>query len=409
MADTSLFIRAALPALLLAWLLVYPSPTIGLPATAAKVVFPVNPKLPPLPIEATGNVKVLPKRYPESWMFVDEASFMSMFGGKMILLDVAEAKASNRIKGTADKNLLGNFTQAKQRPEFYIIETFHARGARGPRTDVLTIYSKTTLSPIKELVWKETRLTALPERYAMTLSSDERFLFVANFSPASSITVVDLNTRNIVETIETPGCMLTFPTGRRSVTSLCGDGGMLTTLVDGRGHKASQHRIAPFFDTDKTPIFERPAIIDGIAYFPSFDGQVHSVDLRGEVASYIENWSLVSSRERKANWRPGGLALSDRDEQGLFYVIMHADGKDGTQTHGGTHVWVFDMKQKRRINTIKLPRWAVSIAITRGKSPLMVITNSDMNLDIINPRDGSYIQTISDFGNVTPLLVHKAY
>jgi len=365
--------------------------------------------LPPLPVEKTGNVEVLPSQFPETWMYVDESSFMSMFGGKMILLDVAEGKHADRIKGTADKNLLGNFIQAKKRPEFYIMESFHSRGARGPKTDVLTIYNKTTMATSKEIIWPDTRLQSLPRRHAMALTPDEKFLFVANFSPAASITVVDLDTKEITETIGTPGCVLTFATGNRSVSSLCSNGGMLTTVLDETGKLKSQHRIEAFFDTDKTPIFERPVIINGIAYFPSFTGEVHVFDFSGEVAKYLEHWSLVTEDEKKKNWRPGGLALNDVDEQGIMYQIMHADGYDGSQTHGGSQVWLFDMQTKQRLKVIDIPSWAVSVAVTRGKEPLMVITNGELQLDIFNPRTGKLIQTISDFGNSTPLLVHKAY
>jgi methylamine dehydrogenase heavy chain len=376
-----------------------------------KAVDEVAPRtdLPPLPVEKTGNIEVLPSQFPESWMYIDESSFMSMFGGKMILLDVAETKHSERIKGTADKNLLGNFIQAKKRPEFYIMESFHARGARGPKTDVLTIYDKTTMSTSKEIIWPDTRLQSLPRRHAMALTPDEKFLFVANFSPAASITVVDLDTKKITETIGTPGCVLTFTTGKRSVSSLCSNGGMLTTVLDETGKLKSQHRIEPFFDTDKTPIFERPVIINEIAYFPSFTGEVHVFDFSGEVAKYVEHWSLVTEEEKKKNWRPGGLVLNDVDEQGIMYQIMHADGYDGSQTHGGSQVWLFDMKAKKRLKVIDIPSWAVSVAVTRGKEPLMVVTNGELQLDIFNPRTGKLIQTIGDFGNVTPLLIHKAY
>lgn len=369
----------------------------------------VRADLPPLPIEETGRVEVLPEQFPESWMFVDEASFPSMFGGKMILLDVAETKPAKRIKGTADKNLLGNFIQAKIRPEFYIMESFHTRGARGPKVDVLTIYDKTTLSPIKELIWNDTRLQALPRRHAMAISPDEKFLYVSNFSPAASFTVVDLDTKEIVETIGTPGCVLTFATGNRSVTSICNNGGLLTTVVDDKGHKKSHHRIAQFFDTDTSPIFERPAIIDGIAYFPSFTGDMHAIDLNGEVAKYLEKWSMLSPSERALNWRPSGLVLNDSDEQGLFYVIMHPDGFEGSQTHGGPQVWVYNVNTKQRIKVIDIAKGALSITLTRGKTPSLVVTNHELTLDIYDPKSGELIQNITDFGNVTPLLIHKAY
>jgi methylamine dehydrogenase heavy chain len=390
------------------------------PATSAPAKTPVSSVtvtgaanasgLPPLAIEDTGRVATLPASYPESWMMVDEVSFFSMFGGKIIVLDIAETNPAKRIKGLMDKSLMGNFTQSKLRSELYIMESFHERGSRGPLTDVLVIYDKTTLAIVKELVWPvPKRLGALPERYAMAVSKDERHLYVSNFNPAASFTVIDLESREIVGEIGTPGCVLTYPTGNRSVSSLCSNGGMLTTVLKDDGTLKSQHRLAPFFDTDDTPIFERPAIINGIAYFPSFKGKMHNIDMSGDVAKYIGSWSLLSEQERADNIRPSGLVLNDKDDQGLFYVIMQEDGKEGTQTHGGGQVWVFDPVKKQRLRVIDMPSHALSITVTRGKNPMLVVTNGEMNLDIFNANDGSFIQTVSDFGNVTPLLVHKSY
>ena len=55
----------------------------GPPITGADAVHPddkpvvaVNGELPPLPIEETGRVETLPESYPESWVMVDEASFL---------------------------------------------------------------------------------------------------------------------------------------------------------------------------------------------------------------------------------------------------------------------------------------------------------------------------------------------
>jgi len=369
----------------------------------------IRTDLPPLPIEEVGNIEVLPAVFPESWMYIDESSFSSMFGGKMIVLDVAETKATKRIKGTADKNLIGNFRAAKTREEFYIAETFHPRGSRGPRTDVLVIYDKKTLSPIKEFVLDHIRLTALPRRHAMTLSEDEKFLYVANFTPAASFTVVDLDSREIVGTIGTPGCVLPFPTGKRSITSICSNGSLLTTILDNKGNKQSQHRVPQFFDTDDSPIFERPAIIDNMAYFPSFTGDVHTINLQGKIAKHQEMWSLLTPEERKAGWRPGGLTLMNSDDQGLVYIIMNPKGFDGSQTHGGTEIWIFDPIKKERISKIPVPKWAVSVALTRGDEPLLVVTNGEMTLDIFNPRTGELQQNISDFGNITPIVIFKAY
>lgn len=403
MARKGTRIRAALLASL---------PALGLAMALSVRADRLNERLPPLPIEPIGQVATLTADFPESWMYVDEISFANMFGGKIILMDVAETRPAKRIKAMADKALIGNFTQARSRNEFYIMETFHERGARGKRTDVLAIYDKTTFNIVKELIWDETgtvRVQALPERYSMTLTADERFLLVSNFSPAASFTVVDLDTREIVTTIGTPGCVLTYPTGKNGVSSLCNNGGLLSTVLDNNGYMQAQYQIAPFFDTDKTPIYERPAIVDGIAYFPSFAGLVHAIDLRGDVATHLETWSLVSAQERRQNWRPSGLALIDTDEQGLVYLLMNPGGRDGSQTHGSEHVWVFDMVAKQRLRAIDLPNFGISLALSRGARPKLVVTNGDMNLDVLDARSGAFMQTISDFGNTTPLLLNKAY
>lgn len=387
-------------------------PALGLAMALTVRAESLNERLPPLPIEPIGQVATLAADFPESWMYVDEISFANMFGGKIILMDVAETRPAKRIKAMADKALIGNFTQARSRNEFYIMETFHERGARGKRTDVLAIYDKTTFNIVKELIWDETgtvRVQALPERYSMTLTADERFLLVSNFSPAASFTVVDLDTREIVTTIGTPGCVLTYPTGKNGVSSLCNNGGLLSTVLDNNGYMQAQYQIAPFFDTDKTPIYERPAIVDGIAYFPGFAGLVHAIDLRGDVAAHLETWSLVSAQERRQNWRPSGLALIDTDEQGLVYLLMNPGGHDGSQTHGSEHVWVFDMAAKQRLRAIDLPNFGISLALSRGARPKLVVTNGDMNLDVLDARSGAFMQTISDFGNTTPLLLNKAY
>ena len=368
-----------------------------------------DPTLPPLPIEETGNVLTLPKVFPDSWVYVDEASFMTMFGGKVILMDTNEENPNKQIKAITDKALLGGFLAPKTRDEFYIIESFHERGSRGAKKDYLVIYDKFTNKPIKEMLWPETRLNALPRKAAMAISPDEKLLYVANFSPAASFTVVDLDTREIVDTVGTPGCVLTFATGKRSITSMCSNGGLLTSELNKDGTLKKQHKVAPFFDTDKTPVFERPTVIDGIAYFASFEGEMHEVDLSGNVAKYVRKWSMITEDEKAQNWRPGGLALNDSDDDGRYYVIMHPDGFDGSQTHGGPQVWIYDLKTKKPVKKIDIPAWAVSITVTRGDKPNLVVTNGELNLDIYDPESGKLLRTLSDFGNITPLVVHKAY
>lgn len=366
--------------------------------------------LPPLGIEQTGNVATLPFNYPESWVLVDESSFAAMASGKVIVLDAAETKPAKRIKGTMDKSFLGNFAQSKKRGEFYLMETFHSRGTRGPKEDVMTVYDKQTLTIKKEIVWpKANRLQALPQRYAIGVSKDERFLFSSNFDPAASITVIDLDRLEIVVEIGTPGCVLSYPVGARAVASVCSNGAMLTTRINNDGTLKSQSRSNPFFHTDNTPIFEHPVYHQDMAYFWGFKGLLHQFDMRGKTAKYLGAWDALSPEDKKGGWRPSGLILNDIDDAGLIYTIFQPDGREGSQTHGGSQVRVYDPLKKKLIRTIDMPKWAISIAVTRGDHPLLIATNGELALDVFNALDGSLLHTISDFGSTTPLATHKSF
>ena len=90
-------------------------------------------------------------------------------------------------------------------------------------------------------------------------------------------------------------------------------------------------------------------------------------------------------------------------------MCIRDSGKEGTQTHGGSQVRVYDPVKKKLLRTIEAPRWAISMVVTRGDKPLLIVTNGELNLDVFDARDGSFIHTIADFGAATPLSLHKSY
>jgi methylamine dehydrogenase heavy chain len=369
----------------------------------------VNESIPPLAIEPTGQVKTLPSKYPSSWFWAQDVAFGHMLDGKMVLLDVAAETLPKQYKGSFNVSIIGNIVQAEIRNEIYATETFYSRGVRGERTDVVTIWSKDTLEPIAEIVWpKLNRFMGLPEKNALQLIDDEKLLLVFNLNPATSVTVIDVESRKIINEIATPGCALIYPTGKRGFSSVCSNGGLLSTQLKANGQIASQKRVKPFFSSDTSPIFEHTVIIDGIAYFPSYEGLMQKVDLRGDIAKPMGSWSMVSAKEKAANWRPGGLGLIDKDDQGNIYIIMHPDGHDGSQQHGGTEIWVFDSKQEKRIARYPVQSWAISIGVGRGENPLLVLTNGDLLLEVYDAHNGEFIRTI-DAALETPLMIHAAH
>jgi methylamine dehydrogenase heavy chain len=181
----------------------------------------------------------------------------------------------------------------------------------------------------------------------------------------------------------------------------------MSTSLKADGTIDRQVRTEPFFDSDDTPIFERPAVIGKMAYFPSVAGLVHPVDISGDVASVGEPWHLVPEAERTEKWAPGGIGLIDRDDQGHFYLLMHPDSKDGSYQGGGSEVWVYDAAKRKRVKRIALKEWGLSLAVSRGENPMLMVVNpTDMSLEMYDPRSGDFVKTIGGFGQETPLMVH---
>lgn len=362
----------------------------------------------PLPVEPIGVIESLPSSYPDSWFFVHDAAFFHMSDGKVYVIDSSASSVDEQVKGTFNISLMGNMRQSASRSEIYATETFHTRGTRGDRSDYLTIWDQSTLSVAGEVELPAgKRFMGMPERYSLLLLNDDRWLAIANFSPASSVTLVDLDTRAIIGEIATPGCSLVYPTGDLGFSSLCADGRFLSTRLDEEGELASQVRTAAFFSSDDNPIFERPAVIGDKAYFPSFDAMLYPVDVSGPVAKPGEPWHLVPAEERDEHWAPGGIGIVDVDDQGRFYVLMHPDAVDGSHNGGGPEVWVYDPVKQARVQRITLQEWGLSIAVSRGSEPTLLVTNPvDMSLELYDARTGDFIRTITGFGQETPLMLH---
>ena len=365
---------------------------------------------PPLPIEKMGVIETLPDRYPEHWFVVHDAAFFHMLDGKVIVLDATAETAAEQYKGAIGASMMGGVHESASRNEIYVIESFNTRGPRGDRTDVLTIWDRSTLAVLDEVVWPvPKRLQGMPERFAMQTINGGKWLLVANFSPAASVTVVDLDKREIINEVATPGCVLAYPTGKFGFSSLCSDGRLMSVQLKSDATIRTQERGEAFFDSDDTPIFERAALINGVAYFPSFTGEVHPIDLSGDLAVPREPWSLLDEEDKAQKWRPGGIGIIDEDELGRFYILMHPDGVDGSQGSGGPEIWVFDPKKKARVQRIALQEWGLSLTVSRGKQPLMMVTNPvDMSMETYDGQTGEFQRKMTGLGMETPLMIYGA-
>ena len=93
----------------------------------------------------------------------------------------------------------------------YTLETHYSRMTRGERTDVVAIWDPRTLEFQSEIEIPPKKVSGLPLLSFSGVTDDDRFLLLYNFTPAQSVTVVDLENRQVAGEIETGGCGLVFP------------------------------------------------------------------------------------------------------------------------------------------------------------------------------------------------------
>ena len=341
-----------------------------------------------LPAEPIPSVATLAPDYPNSLVFVHDANFDALIAGRVVLIDVAAD--SHNYLGALDAAQFASFTESSSRGELYVAETHYSRGTRGERTDVVSIYDRNNLGQVGEIVLPGgKRGQVVANRYTVQLVDQDRFMFLFNFTPAASVLMIDLESRAILSETQIPGCSLIYPTGKRGFSSLCSNGSMFSAQFDEKGTLSKQEKLPPFFNVDKAPLFDKPVYIGSTAYFPSFLGEIQPIDLAADTPRLGKPWSMLSDSDRQKNWRPGGWQIASVSDGGLIYMLMHRDGANGSHKGGGSEVWVFDPKTQKRTERYTLKSWGVSIELTRGASPYLVVTNGDMQLDIydaINSR-----------------------
>lgn len=360
-----------------------------------------------LPVEPTNVVRTLPAEYPDSFVFLVDGNFWGIESGKVVITDVGHEWDHHR--GALGSAQFGNFAQAKTRPELYVVETFYERGHRGARTDVLTIYDKTTLNPIGEVVLPGgKRAQTLTEIGSFQLSADERFAYVFNFTPASSVTIVDLKARKVVGDVDIPGCVHAFALKGRGFASLCGNGGVVSTKLDENGRRVGQTMSEPFHDIDNEPMFTRPAIIDGVGYFPTYHGKIQEIDLSGDEAVVGDSWPIALPEGAAGGKRlfglmkgkkpekrlPSGWQLISSDDAGRIFVLMRATDTIDDHDTGADEVWVIDPKSRDVVDRIKLRGDSQLIEVTGGEDPYLVALNLDMSLDVFKANSGEFVRRI---------------
>ncbi|MNZ80368.1 Aralkylamine dehydrogenase heavy chain precursor [compost metagenome] len=289
----------------------------------------------------------------------------------------------------------------------YTADLFYSRGTRGTRTDVLTAWDTSTLSPSWEVVIPSKRSMSLTQRYSLATSADDRFVYVYNFTPSTSITVVNTQTKTVIDELAIPGCVLSYPVGKRRIASLCGNGSIQLITLDDAGKETARSQ-TKFFDPDAEKLVERAAKVGDIYYFTTTTGTVRGLDLSGDKPEILPDWSLVTAEEKKAGWAPGGWQLMTvAPKTNRLYVLMHDAHEPMKWEDPSPFVWVYDLKTHKRIATLEAPNPVWSLHATSDDQPLLLGTNISGGLEVFDLKSGKHTGTMEKITKTpTQILSH---
>ena len=298
-----------------------------------------------LPNDTVGTIPAITAK---QRIYIADIAINHISDGK---LHVVDADTGNYL-GVIGTGFTGQFILSNDKREIIVATGYLSRGQRGDRADVIEVWDADTLTFKYEIPISEKRAMALNYEGLLRLSADGRWLFVQNATPATSVTVVDMQAKKDLGEISMPGCWAIYPAKSNSkrFASLCGEGNVTTVTIDDSGKEASRTASGKFFDPDGDAWFMQGEQDGDRYHFVSFKGNVATVNVGGDTATLEGTWSLVAKGDHKKAWRPGGYQpLAVHSGTNRLYVAMHSGGVEGSHKNPANEIWVFDTQSKKRL------------------------------------------------------------
>lgn len=318
---------------------------------------------PPLPVEKA-TATTLPDHRGQGWVWLGGSHAPSQIDGRFMLFD-AQAKHLGQLNNGFWPN---NLLVSARHDEVYAAETYFARGLRGARTDVVTAYDGKNLSALYEIEIPAKRIGALASNTEV-LSDDERFMLVLNYTPAQSVSIVDLEHKRFVSEVETPGCANLYTAGPRDFYAICGNGGFLHLRLDDEGKTVLKQRTAPLFDAVGDALNAEASRQGDTWYFTSQHSEVYALRMNADGIERVAQWPLLDAADRDAGWRVSGRQNTALHlPSGEFYVLM-GKNTQSTRQDPGDEVWVYDLKSHKRLRRLPLGQPALSCTVNQVQQP----------------------------------------
>ncbi len=273
-------------------------------------------------------------------------------------------------KGNMTTGLNAQFVLSRDHKTAYTMSIYPKRIVSGPTEAVLQEFDVSTLSLRREIAISPKMVLSSPQTSYLQLSVDERYAYVQNATPATSVSVVDLKQGKMIVEVPTPGCFGIYPAPQEArFSSLCGNGTITSYSFNEDGSVIKPVKSEKIFDADVDPLYIHAVRANKELVFTSYNGNLYRVSDATETARLTDKFSYTEGIEAK--WGPGGVAvMAYNDANNLLFINMHPNPKNGSHKEPGKEVWVIDLNTKKLLSRSAIDN-AISLVVTQDKKPVL--------------------------------------
>jgi methylamine dehydrogenase heavy chain len=311
--------------------------------------------------------------------------------------------ATGKMKGLVSTSHLSDLAIDPAGKYYYVSETIWSKGNRGTRQDMVSVYDSVDLKLQVEIAIPS-RILVSDRKQNFLLSDDGKWGFVYEFSPASSVNIVDLTKRKFLKNVEIPGCATLIP-NPVGFSALCSDGSMGTVSLASSTPQITS--TAPFFSAFDDPIFENFGYDKAKkqAVFLTYSGQIYTAQMSATPTisspfsiQVAAGYRQAESKSLDLAWYPGGRQpMALHSATGMLYVLMHT-GEYWSHKKGADEIWVLDIAARKVVKRLPVKDHVVHIEITQDAAPKLFV-NTDEGLGIIiDPATGKENHRIEQAG-----------
>ncbi|ODT81211.1 MAG: hypothetical protein ABS76_12225 [Pelagibacterium sp. SCN 64-44] len=252
-----------------------------------------------------------------------------------------------RVTGSFSGGSWGMFALSKDGQTGYIASGFYSRIAYGDVENVLQIFDVATNRPVKEIILPAKITQYTPSAAQLQLSADEKYIYIQNATPATSVTVVDLEKGEVVQEIPSPGCYGIYPSLEgHAFSTICSDGAFNTFTLSADGTDFESRKSEKIFDVDEDPIYLAFDRAEGDLLFISYHANIYRLSDKDGVIEKLGVTPIAEGVE--GNWGTAGYeVVSYNDANGILFVPMAADHHDGSHYHGADEIWAYDLRNDK--------------------------------------------------------------